>query len=124
MKCFICMATMAVLIPPVVLAAPSEVQHPPRLGGPLVDGSVVRARGCGSHFFIAYRNEYALAAWLGGEMVKENDVLQTTDDQANFEREGRMTLTNLATGRAVDIVIEKALMNRADYSTTSRQVCR
>ena len=126
MKRFICMAILSatVLTPRVVLAAPSEAQHPPRLGGPLVDGSVVRARGCGSHFFIAYREEFALAEWLGGEMVKDGDVLQGNDDQVSFEREGRMTFTNLATGRTVDVVIEKALLNQADYSRTVGQVCR
>lgn len=102
----------------------AEAQHPPRLGGPLVDGSVTRARGCGSHFFIAYRNSFSLAEWLGGEMVKENDVLQGIGDQASFEREGRMTLTNLATNGIVEVVIEKALLNHADYSRTARQVCR
>jgi hypothetical protein len=123
---FIWMAAIfaAVLRPPVALAAPSDAQHPPRLGGPLVDGSVVRTRGCGSHFFIAYREEYALAEWLGGEMVNDGDVLQGSDDQVSFEREGRMTLTNLATGRTVDVVIEQPLMNPADYSRTVGQVCR
>ena len=126
MKRFILIATIvaAVLTPPVALAAPTEAQHPPRLGGPLVDGSVVRARGCGSHFFIAYREEFALAEWLGGEMVNDGDVLQGSGDQVSFEREGPMTFTNLATGRTVDIVIEKALMNQADYSRTVGQVCR
>ena len=126
MKRFISMATIvaAVFMPPVALAAPAEAQHPPRLGGPLVDGSVVRTRGCGSHFFIAYREEYALAEWLGGEMVNDGDVLQGSDDQVSFEREGPMTFTNLATGRTVDVVIEKALMNQADYSRTVGQVCR
>jgi hypothetical protein len=107
-----------------VLATPSEAQHPQRLGGPLVDGSVIRARGCGSHFFISYHEQFALAEWMGGEMVKELDVLQGNDDQESFEREGRMTFTNLATGRTIDLVIEKALMNRADYSRTIQQVCR
>jgi hypothetical protein len=114
----------AVLTPPFLFAAPPEPPHPPRLGGPLVDGSVIRTRGCGSHFFVAYRAEFALAQWLGGEMVKDGDVLEGSDDQANFEREGRMTFTNLATGRTVDVVIEKALLNRADFTRTAAQVCR
>jgi hypothetical protein len=97
---------------------------PPRLGGPLVDGSVVRTRGCGTHFFIAYRNEYALAEWLGGEMVKDGDVLKVNDDQMSFEREGRMTLTNLATGLTIEVVIEQALMNNADMSRAAGKVCR
>ena len=126
MKRFVCMVTIvaAALTLAIMLPAPSEAQHPPRLGGPLVDGSVTRARGCGSHFFIAYREEYALAEWLGGEMVNDGDVLQGSDDQVSFEREGPMTFTNLATGRTVDVVIEKALMNQADYSRTVGQVCR
>jgi hypothetical protein len=102
----------------------SVVCAAPQLGGPLVDGSVVRAHGCGSHFFIVYRNEYALAELLGGEMVKDGEVLQTTDDQESFEREGRMTLTNLVTGRIVDVVIEQALINTTDYSRTARKFCR
>jgi hypothetical protein len=101
----------------------AEVPHPLRLGGPLVDGSVVRTRGCGAHFFIAFRNEFALAEWLGGDIVKDGDVLQVNDDQLSFEREGRMTLTNLATGRAIDVVLEKVLMNHADYSRAAGQVC-
>jgi hypothetical protein len=108
----------------IVLGAAAEAQHPARLGGPLVDGSVTRARGCGSHFFIGYRDEFALAEWLGGEMVRENDVLEANDNQMSFEREGRMTLTNRATGRTVDLVIVHALMNHADYSRAVRQVCR
>jgi hypothetical protein len=106
------------------LAAPCRAQHSPRLGGPLVDGSVIRTQGCGSHFFIAYREQFVLANWLGGEMAQDLDVLQTIDDQSSFEREGRITLTNLATGRTIDVFIEKALMNKADYSRTLRQVCR
>jgi hypothetical protein len=104
-------------------AAAIESQNPPRLGGPLIDGSVIRTRGCGTRFFIAYRDVFVLAEWLGGEMIKENDVLQGTDGQASFEREGRMTFTNLASGRAVDIVIEKTLMNHSDYARTLKQVC-
>lgn len=114
----------AALLLPVVLATAAEAQNPPRLGGPLVDGSVVRARGCGSRFFIAYHEEFVLAEWLGGEMVREGDVLQGAGDSGSFEREGRMTFTNLATGRTVDVVIEKALMNRADYMKTFGLVCR
>ena len=113
----------AVLTTP-LLAAPPETVSPPRLGGPLVDGSVVRAHGCGSRFFIAYRAEFALAQWLGGEMVKDGDVLQGVGDQVSFEREGRMIFTNLATGRTVDVVIEKALLNRSDYARTAARVCR
>jgi hypothetical protein len=113
----------AALTPP-LLAAPPEAPHPPRLGGPLVDGSVIRTVGCGSHFFVAYRAEFALAEWLGGEMVKDGDVLEGTDDQASFEHEGRWTFTNLATSRTVDVVIEKALLNRADFLRTVAQVCR
>jgi hypothetical protein len=118
------MSFAAAFLQLVVLATAAEAQNPPRLGGPLVDGSVVRARGCGSHFFIAYHEEFALAEWLGGEMVREGDVLQATDDQGSFEREGRMSFTNLATGRTVDVVVEKALMNRADYLKTFGLVCR
>jgi hypothetical protein len=108
---------------PAAFAAPPEA-HPPALGGPLVDGSVVRAKGCGSRFFIAYQAEYALAQWLGGEMVKDGDVLAATDDSVSFEREGRMNFMNLATGRTVDVVIEKALLNLADFKLTVAQVCR
>jgi hypothetical protein len=118
------MSFAAAFLQLVVLATAAEAQNPPKLGGPLVDGSVVRARGCGSHFFIAYHEEFALAEWLGGEMVREGDVLQATDDQGSFEREGRMSFTNLATGRTVDVVVEKALMNRADYLKTFGLVCR
>ncbi len=114
----------ALLIAPVALLAPAVAQNPPRLGGPLVDGTVIRTRGCGSHFFIAYHDEFALALWLGGEMVKEGDVLQGVDDQTTFEREGRMTFTNFATGHTIEVVIEKALLNRADYSKTFASVCR
>jgi hypothetical protein len=115
---------VAALTPLPLLAAPPEPPHPPRLGGPLVDGSVIRTKGCGNRFFIAYRAEFVLAQWLGGEMVKDGDVLESSDDQSNFEHEGRMTFTNLATGRTVDVVIEKALLNRADYSRAAAQVCR
>jgi len=104
--------------------SPAALAAPPRLGGPLVDGSVIRTHGCGSHFFIAFRDEYALVTWLAGEMVKDGDVLQLTDDQLSFEREGRLTLLNLATGRMIDVVIEKALMNHADLSKTIGKVCR
>lgn len=109
---------------PSAFAAPAEPPSPPRLGGPLVDGSVVRTRGCGSRFFIVYRDEYVLAQWLGGEMVKEGDVLQGVDDQTSFEREGPMIFTNLATGRTIDVVVEKVLLNRADYARSTGQVCR
>jgi hypothetical protein len=105
-------------------AAPPGAAAPPRLGGPLVDGSVTLSHGCGSHFFIAFRDVYALAEWIGGEMVKEGDVLQGIDDQTGFEREGRMTYTNLATGNTIEVVIEKALMNHADYTKTVAKVCR
>lgn len=104
------------------LVASAEAQH--RLGGPLVDGTVVRTRGCGSHFFIAYHNEFVLAEWLGGDMVRENEVLQSSDDTASLEREGRMTFVDLATGRPIDFQVEKALMNLADYAKTVGEVCR
>jgi hypothetical protein len=97
-------------------------QH--RLGGPAIDGTVVRVRGCGNHFFVQYHNSVALAEWLGGEMVRENEVIQSTDDNASLEKEGRMTFTDLATGRPVDFVVEKALMNPADYAKTQGEVCR
>jgi hypothetical protein len=96
----------------------------PKLGGVLIDGSVIRVRGCGSHFFIAYHEEFALAELLGGDMVRESELLQLPADQGSFEREGRMTATNLATGRQVDFVIEKALMNTNDYNAMVGQVCR
>jgi hypothetical protein len=126
MKHLISMAILvaAVITPPTIQAAPAEAQNPARLGGPLVDGSVIRTRGCGSHFFITYRQVFVLAEWLGGDMVKDGDVLQGIDDQVSFEREGRMTFTNLATGRTIDVAIEKTLMNHADYSRTAGQVCR
>lgn len=111
-------AVVALLLSAKVLAVP------PLLGGPLVDGSVVRTRGCGAHFFIAYRDEFVLAEWLGGEMIKDNDVLQITDDRSSFEREGRITLTNLTTGGSVEAMIEQALMNRAAYTRLVGQVCR
>jgi len=120
MRRAICLAALAAAI----FTPPALAQHPARLGGTLIDGSVVRAHGCGSHFFIAYHEEFALAEWLGGEMVKELDVLQINGDQVSFEREGRMSFTNLATGRIVDVVIEKALMNQADFSRTVGQMCR
>jgi hypothetical protein len=50
--------------------------------------------------------------------------LQTTDDQSSFEREGRMTLLDLATGTTIDVVIEQALINRAAYNRTVSQVCK
>jgi hypothetical protein len=99
-----------------------DAQH--RLGGPLVDGTVVRARGCGSHFFVIYHQEYALAEWLGGDMVRENEVLQSTDPGASLEREGRVTFVDLATGHPIDFVIEKALMSPAEYAQAQGQVCR
>jgi hypothetical protein len=108
----------------IALTSVSALSAPPRLGGPLVDGSVVRVRGCGVHFFISYHDQYQLAEWLGGEYVKEGDVLVAADDTASFEREGRATFTDLATDRTVDIFIEKALMNRQDFSRKARQVCR
>jgi hypothetical protein len=107
-----------------VLSQFARAGMPPRLGGPLVDGSVTLAHGCGTRFFIAYRDVYALAQWLGGEMVQDGDVLQGVDDQASFEREGRMIFVNLATGNTVEVVIEKALMNHADYTKTVAMVCR
>lgn len=97
-------------------------QH--RLGGPLVDGTVVRARGCGSHFFIAYHNTYALGEWLGGDMVRENEILVSSNDNDSLEREGRMTFTDVATGRPIDFVIEKALMSPADFARTEAEMCR
>jgi hypothetical protein len=109
---------MPLLLSAVALGAP------PRLGGPLVDGSVVRATGCGTHFFIAYRDEFVLAEWLGGEMVKDNDVVQINDEQSSFEHEGQMTLTNLATGRTIEVVIEQTLMNHADYLRSVERFCR
>jgi hypothetical protein len=102
--------------------APAIGQH--RLGGTSIDGSVVRIHGCGNHFFIVYGTEYALVEWLGGDMVMENDRLEVTDDQGSFEREGRLNLKNTATGRPVDVVIEKTLMNASDYSKTVASVCR
>ncbi len=57
-------------------------------------------------------------------MVQEGDVLQGVDDSTSFEREGRMTFTNLATGRTVDVVIDKALLTRADLGRTLAQYCR
>lgn len=115
---------VAVWILPILLPTAAEAQTLPRLGGVLIDGSVTRTRGCGSHFFIAYHDEYALAEWLGGEMVNEGDVLQAIDGQTSFEREGRMTFTNLTTGNTIDVMIEKALLNHANYSKTLARVCR
>jgi hypothetical protein len=100
---------------------PALGQH--RLGGPLVDGTVVRVRGCGSHFFIAYHNNYVLAEWLGGDMVRENEILQSSNENASLEREGRMTFTDATTGRPIDLVIEKALMSPAEFARTEAQVC-
>jgi hypothetical protein len=97
-------------------------QH--RLGGPLIDGTVVRVRGCGSHFFIAYHNAYALAEWLGGDMVRENEVVRSLNENDSLEREGRMTFTDVATGRPIDLVIEKALMSAPEFARTQAQVCR
>ncbi len=120
MKRLLPVLAAALLAPPALSAPPT----PPRLGGPLVDGSVLLGHGCGSHFFIVYKDLYALAEWLGGDMVKNGDVLQTTDDQSSFEREGRMTLLDLATGTTIDVVIEQALINRAAYNRTVSQVCK
>jgi hypothetical protein len=114
----------AVLAAPTLLISLAAYAAPPSLGGPLVDGSVVRTSGCGSYFFIAYRDEFALAQWLGGEMAKDGDVLQVTDEQSSFEREGRMTLLNFATNRTIDVSIEKALMNRADFTKTAAKICK
>jgi hypothetical protein len=104
----------------------AQVENPrtPRLGGPLIDGSVTRAHGCGSHFFVIYRDEYALAEWLGGQPPIEGDVLEGIDDQQSLERVGRMTFVDLATRNTMEFVIEKTFLNRADYSKTVRQVCR
>jgi hypothetical protein len=113
----------ALLPAPALLWAQAPPQ-PPRLGGPLIDGSVVRTHGCGAYFFIADRDVFALAQWLSGEPVREGDVLQTSQSQSGFQREGRMTVTNLATGRMLDLVIEKALMNRADFTRTAGQFCK
>jgi hypothetical protein len=103
---------------------PSALAQQPKLGGVLVDGSVIRVRGCGSHFFIVYHEEFALAQQLGGDMVREAELLQLESDQTSFEREGRMTATNLTTGREVDFVIERALMNFSEYNSVAGQVCR
>jgi hypothetical protein len=100
---------------------PTQAQH--RLGGPLIDGSITRARGCGPYFFIVFANQFAMAEWLGGDPVRENEVLQTMDDQGSFEREGRETVLDLATGRTVDIMIDQALMNQADYQSAANKVC-
>jgi hypothetical protein len=99
-----------------------NAQH--RLGGPLVDGSVIRFNGCGNYFFVAYRNEYALAEWIGGDMVRESEVLQATDDTSSFEREGRMSFTNTASGKLVDVIIERALLNQTDLSQLIHRYCR
>jgi hypothetical protein len=108
----------------VLLATPiSAIAAPPRLGGPLVDGSVIRTQGCGAHFFIAFGNTFALAEWIGGDPVRDTEVLQTTDSVSSFEREGRMTVTNLATGRTVDLFIDKALMNNAEFTRLVAQTC-
>ncbi len=106
-----------------LIACPSFAASAPRLGGPVVDGSVVRVRGCGVYLFISYHNEYALAQWLGGYAVRETEVLQTMDDQASFEREGRLTVTDLASGRAVDLFIEKAMLNNSDYAKATARYC-
>jgi hypothetical protein len=116
-------AAVAAVLLALTVAGPALAQNPPRLGGPLVDGSVTRSRGCGSHFLIAYRDEYALLEWLGGEMPRDGDVLQGVDDQTSFEREGRATLINLATGATLEVMIAKALLNRADYTKTVAQFC-
>ena len=105
-----------------LVSLPAAAQH--RLGGPTVDGTVIRVRGCGSHFFVQYHDAFALAEWLGGDMVREDEVIQSTDDTASLEREGRMTFTDLATGHPVDFVVEKALMSRADFTRTVAQYCR
>jgi len=111
-------AGAAVLLPIIASSAP------PRLGGPLIDGSVVRVHGCGSYFFVSYENEYDLVEWIGGEPVKEGDVLEPIDDASNLEREGRGTFTNRATGRTIDVVIDRALMNGRDYSLNVGKYCR
>jgi hypothetical protein len=113
-----------IVMPPAADEAAADTLNRPRLGGPLIDGSVARARGCGNHFFIAYREKFALVEWLGGQMVNENEVLQSDDDQITFEREGRATLTNLATGGTIEVVIEQALLNRLEFSKVARRVCR
>jgi hypothetical protein len=106
---------------PLLGTLPAQAQH--RLGGPLIDGSVTRASGCGIYFFIVYANQFAMAEWLGGEPVRDNEVLQTVDDQGSFQREGRETVLDLATGGTVDIMIDQALMNQSDYQKTQNKVC-
>lgn len=61
---------------------------------------------------------------MGGEMVQDLDVLQVTDDVSTFEREGRMTVTNLVTGRPLEIVIEQALMNQSQFAQKVIETCR
>jgi hypothetical protein len=114
------LVSAAALLP---LLSPVAAFGQPRLGGPLIDGSVTRARGCGNYFFIVYGNQFALAEWLGGDPVRDNEVLQTLDDQGSFEREGRETVLDLASGRTVDIMIDQALMNQTDYQRTVKKIC-
>jgi hypothetical protein len=102
-------------------AGPTWAQH--RLGGPTIDGSITKATGCGNYFFIVYANQFAMAEWLGGDPVRETEVLQTVDDQGSFQREGRETVLDLATGRTVDIMIDQALMNQTDYQRAASKVC-
>jgi hypothetical protein len=105
-------------------AAPAPEHPGPRLGGPTVDGSVVRTAGCGAYFIVTYHSEYALAQWVGGQMVRDNDVLEGHGDLTSFEREGPMTFTNLSTGQTIDVVIEKTLMNQAELSQAEARYCR
>jgi hypothetical protein len=106
------------------LVSTASAEQRSRLGGPLIDGSVVRAAGCGSHFFVAYRDDYALADWLGGTMVRENEVLQSTSPNGgNFEREGIATMNNLTTGKPITFVIVKALIQRTEFEALINKFC-
>ncbi len=57
-------------------------------------------------------------------MVQDNDVLQVTDEGSSFQREGPMTVTNLVTGRNVQIVIEQSLMNQSQFARKVDEICR
>lgn len=114
-------AALALL--PLLLIGTGTTVGAPRLGGQLVDGSVVRTKGCGIYFFIAYGNTFALAEWLSGDPVRDTEILQTTDGTSSFDHEGRMTVTNLATGRTLDLFIDKALMNNAEFSRSAAKYC-
>ena len=116
---------LPLLVLALTLGAGAEAQTPRKLGGPVIDGSVVIVDGCGEKFFIAYQGTYALAQRLNGEMVKREDVLQgVATQQGSFDREGRMEVTDLTTGKTLQINIENAMLSQSAVHNLAGEVCR